>query len=228
MFQRWSDLLFLHWNVEPECVQATLPEGLEVDCHEGRAWLGVVPFFMQKVRPRFLPSVGPISNFLELNLRTYVHDASGRPGVWFYSLDASQPVAVRLGRKLFHLPYHDAAMSAERSEGLVDYHCHRRGTAPSERSCFRYGPGEPLDRPEPGSLEYFLLERYYLFSARPDSGRLFAGQVHHHPYPADRSRVERYSTVPIDQAGLTVGGREPDHALFSRGVDVEIFPVFPV
>src|SRR5260370_520901 len=105
MFQRWLHLLFLHWPVSPEIVQMTLPKGLQVDTFEGNAWVGIVPFFMQGVRPAGFISFPGISNFLELNLRTYVRDANGRPGIWFYSLDANQPLAVCLARATFALPY---------------------------------------------------------------------------------------------------------------------------
>jgi len=94
MYQRWRRLLFLHWDWDVAAVQATLPAGLTVDPWEGRAWLGVVPFRMEGVRPRFLPAMGGLSNFPELNVRTYVRDERGRAGVWFYSLDCAQPIAV--------------------------------------------------------------------------------------------------------------------------------------
>ena len=87
MYQRWEELLFLHWPVEPQVVAEVLPPGLGVDTYKGKAWLGVVPFSMRGVRPRFLPAVPGLSSFPELNLRTYVVDKRGRPGVWFYSLD---------------------------------------------------------------------------------------------------------------------------------------------
>ena len=105
MYQRWSHLLFLHWRWDPAAIQATLPDGLFVDTHENHAYLGVVPFWMDAVRPRFCPPVPGLSWFLELNLRTYVHAADGTPGVWFYSLDCNNPVAVHLARTLFSLPY---------------------------------------------------------------------------------------------------------------------------
>ena len=105
MFQSWRHLLFLHWAWDPAAIQATLPAGLHVDTFDGRAYLGVVPFWMDAVRPRFCPLVPGLSWFLELNLRTYVHTADGTPGVWFYSLDCNQPVAVQLARSLFSLPY---------------------------------------------------------------------------------------------------------------------------
>ena len=110
LYQSWKELLFLHWRIDPAVIQATLPPGLTVDTFEGDAYLGIVPFCMCNIRPRFLPVVPGISNFLEMNVRTYVHDEEGRPGVWFYSLDANQKLAVRVARKFFNLPYFDAKM----------------------------------------------------------------------------------------------------------------------
>ena len=111
MYQRWYDLLFLHWAWDAAEIQATLPAGLTVDTFDGQAWLGVVPFAMSGVRPRGLPAVGGLSAFLELNLRTYVHAADGTPGVWFYSLDCEQRLAVMIARTLFGLPYRHARMA---------------------------------------------------------------------------------------------------------------------
>lgn len=99
MYQRWRDLLFLHWEYPVEQIQQTLPPGLRVDTYHGQAYLGIVPFFMCDIRPRFLPAVRGISHFLELNLRTYVYDEAGVPGVWFYSLDANQRLAVKVARR---------------------------------------------------------------------------------------------------------------------------------
>jgi uncharacterized protein YqjF (DUF2071 family) len=119
--QRWRDLLFLHWRVPVSTVQRTLPEGLTVDTFDGDAWVGIVPFAMQGVRPRFFPPVPWLSWFLELNVRTYVLDAQGVPGVWFHSLDCDQPVAVEIARRCFHLPYMHARMRATRMGSVVDY-----------------------------------------------------------------------------------------------------------
>ncbi len=101
MHQRWTDLLFLHWEYPLEALQSTLPAGLFVDTFRGKAYLGIVPFFMRNIRPRFLPALPGISNFMEMNLRTYVHDRSGVPGVWFYSLEANQRLAVEVARRFF-------------------------------------------------------------------------------------------------------------------------------
>lgn len=229
MFQKWKDLLFLHWEVSAEQVRKTLPEGLTVDLHEGKCYLGLVPFYMCDIRPRFLPAVAGISNFLEMNVRTYVHDEHGNPGVWFYSLDANQSLAVALAKRFFHLPYFRAEMSATRSGAWIDYQCERRDR-PGEHSGFRYRGGDPLPPPQPGSLEYFLLERYFLFAFDARRKRLLSGQVHHRPYPVHEAVVEAFSPLALSQAGFpeagfAVGAESPCHAAFSPGVSVEIFGI---
>src|SRR3954453_2487739 len=117
MRQSWRDLLFVHWACDPDAIRALIPEGLELHVLEGRAYVGLVPFTMTGVRPVGLPSVPWLSSFHETNVRTYVHRGGRDPGVWFFSLDAANPIAVRLARKLFHLPYHDARMFLERETG---------------------------------------------------------------------------------------------------------------
>lgn len=220
MTQTWGELLFLHWKYDAEVVQATLPKGLKVDTHDGAAWLGVVPFYMRKVRPRFLPSVPWISFFLELNVRTYVRDEQGRPGVWFYSLDCNQPLAVWTARTFFHLPYQHAAMKAVKAEdGTVRYHCRRRGHR--EAAQYEYRLDEAATTVEPGTLEFYLVERYLLFADSPVGLR--SGRVHHVPYPVSNVRLDKWSTTPLLQAGFADPGREPDHVCGSRGVDVRIY-----
>lgn len=225
MYQKWRSLLFLHWILPAEEVAATLPEGLHLDTWEGKAYVGLVPFYMRKIRPRFAPSVPGISNFLEMNVRTYVHDERGNPGVWFYSLDANQPLAVAIARRFFHLPYTHAEMHAESDGERISYRCRRKEQGAEGTSQFRYAAGEELPRPEPGSLEFFLLERYLLFAHDSRRNRLWSGRVHHTPYPVFEARVDSHSTIAVEQAGFTIDGREPDHAAYSPGVEVEVFAI---
>ena len=224
MFQRWSQLLFLHWEIDPDLIKERLPDHLSVDIHEGKTYLGLVPFFMQKVRPRFLPCVPWLSNFLELNIRVYVHDQHGRPGVWFFSLDCNQPIAVELARRLFHLPYQHASMSAEPADGFTNFSCQRKGQGPPANYFYR-GRGE-VQLAEPGSLEFFLLERYLLFSTN-HQGELFSGQVHHFPYPFQKAETSEWSKEPLVWNGFHLEG-PPVSSLYSEGVDVEIHPLRPM
>jgi hypothetical protein len=222
MRQQWRDLLFLHWSYPVEAIRRTLPPGLHVDTFEGRAWLGVVPFFMRHVRPSWSPSVPGISNFMELNLRTYVHDAQGVPGVWFYSLDANQPVAVAVARRFFHLPYVHARMHATRTEsGTIRYHSQRSGAQPDQGCEFEYGAGSDLPACAPESFEFFLVERYHLYAH--DGLRLLRGTVHHQPYPLCEAQVTKWNGALLQLNGFEPPGGAPDHAVMSRGVNVEIF-----
>jgi uncharacterized protein YqjF (DUF2071 family) len=225
MYQQWRDLLFLHWEYSAAVIQATLPEGLFVDTFDGKAYLGVVPFFMRNIRPRFLPAVPGISNFMEMNLRTYVHDRAGVPGVWFYSLDANQWLAVTIARRFFHLPYQHAKMQSTRTpEGRIRYQSLRTGARANGARClFEYAAGADLPPPAPGSLEFFLVERYRLYSSAPNGLR--RGAVFHQPYPLCRAEVAAWdeNLLPLD--GFAPTGRAPDHLLFSRGVDVTVFPL---
>ena len=118
---RWEQLLFLHWAWDPAEIQKTLPRGLFVDTFDGQAWLGIVPFFMRRVHPRGLPCVPWLSDFLELNVRTYVYNSAGRPGIWFYSLVCNQPLAVELAKRCFHFNYVHARMHAQVDQSATVY-----------------------------------------------------------------------------------------------------------
>lgn len=222
MYQRWESLLFLHWSVDPEVVQATLPPGLRVDTYDGRAYLGVVPFRMCGLRPRFLPAVGGISNFAELNLRTYVYDSQGRPGVWFYSLDANSWLSVKIAQRFFSLPYVWAKMQMR---GQVDSTVELISQRPDcVRQAFRYRGRGGAQAAVMGSLEYFLSERCVLFSYDSKRGRLSLGRIYHRPYLLEDVEVDAYSSALLGLNGF-VGfeAREPEHVMMSRGVAVEVF-----
>lgn len=217
--QRWSDLLFLHWRVPAATVQATLPAGLFVDTFDGDAWVGIVPFAMQRVRPRFLPPLPWLSWFLELNVRTYVRDAQGVPGAWFHSLDCDQPVAVEIARTCFHLPYLHARMQATRTASAIDYTCQRRGVSGSP---WRYtwqtaSPGQPAAE---RTLEHFLVERYALYAADAER-QLYRGHVSHTPYRVHVPALTRYDTGPATLAGFSLQGA-PASVLAAEPVDVAI------
>ena len=217
MRQRWEHLLFLHWDIGPEVIQQTLPPGLHTDIFDGRAWLGIVPFAMRGVRPAGLPAIGPVSNFLELNVRTYVHDDHGVPGVWFYSLDCNQPLAVLIAQIFFGLPYQHAAMQADFGS-VIDYRSVRRGTSNPAR--YVWQPQGPARISEPSRLEFFLLERYHLYSMR--TGKLLRGTVAHAPYEFRAARVDASSLVPAELAGFSGLEPQPRHVCHADGVDVRI------
>lgn len=235
-FQNWSELLFLHREIPVEAVAATLPAGLEPDLHEGKAYVGVVPFRMRGVRPWWAPEALAF-DFLETNVRTYVL-CDGEPGVYFYSLAANSPVAVFAARRFWGLPYFDAQMTSVEEDGMVRYVSVRKRWKKSDRRKgdltairdgsprleVRYRPGETTSAPSPeGSLDRFLIERYYLFVRR--RGSIYRGQVHHVPYPLREVTVASVEDSLASAAGFPSPG--PPFTLFhySPGVNVEIFPL---
>lgn len=225
MRQQWANLLFLHWQWDPAEIQRTLPPGLTVDVHDGRAWLGVVPFHMNRVRPAGLPAVPWFSDFLELNLRTYVHDEQGRPGVWFYSLDCNRWLAVKVARTGFHLPYEHAGMTARTHAGNMDFRARRRGQAADGGWRYVYRAEAPGQNVVPGTLEFFLLERYRLYAFDARRRRLWSGQVAHAPYRMQPVGVEQWDATVLRLAGFDAGARGPDHSCAAEAVDVDIYPL---
>ena len=211
MRQRWAGLLFLHWPVDPSLIAPRLPAGLHVDTFEGKAWLGVVPFFMDRVRPVGLPPVPWLSWFMELNVRTYVHDDQGNAGVWFFSLDCNQPIAVEIARRAFHLPYEHAVMRSVKTGNRIEYHSRRKALGALDAE-FVYEMPTATRAAEPGSLEWFLVERYLLFSTNP-AGRIFSGRVYHTPYQIAPGRCDRLSTELLRLNGFSVPVGPPSSIL---------------
>ena len=214
----WHDLLFAHWPVDRATLRALVPEALELDLHDGTAWLGVVPFRMTRMGPRFLPPIPGLHAFAELNVRCYVvHD--GRPGVWFFSLDAAKKLAVRVARRFFHLPYYDARMACVADGEAITYRSERtHAGAPPARFVARYVPAGAVYRARAGALDHFLTERYCLY-ARGGDGRLRRVDVEHAPWPLApaTARIEENSMAA--SLGFELGA-PPAHVLFARRLDV--------
>lgn len=214
MSMAWRDLAFLHWRADPSSLTGHLPRGLSLDTFGGAAWLGVVPFRMANVRPRGSPIA---RDFLELNLRTYV-TAGGMPGVWFFSLDATDRVGVRVARQAFFLPYFDARMKAGAHGGWYAFESERvhRGATKGE-FVGRYRPVDVPRQSRLGSLEAFLTERYWLYSADA-RGRLFRGRVHHEPWPLQAAEAVVERCTLGDLIGVPLEGEPIAH--FAREVRV--------
>ncbi|MBT9560292.1 MAG: DUF2071 domain-containing protein [Myxococcales bacterium] len=223
-FQRWRDLLFLHWRLPAEVVRPLVPPALELDLWDGEAWVGVVPFTMRDVSPWWSPSVPWISNFHELNLRTYVKGPAGSaPGVWFFSLEAARLAAVLIARMGWSLPYFWAAMALGKEGDQVHYRSRRRGFGGPAHFSADYTLGAPLAPPLPGSLEFFLVERYVLY-AMGSGGALRRGWVHHIPYPLRAVTLSALDESIRAASGLGSPGA-PCHVVASPGVDVDIYPL---
>ena len=190
MRMTWSDLLFAHWPIEPESIASLLPKGLALDTRNGEAWVGVVPFLMSDVAPRGIPALPGLSRFLELNVRTYV-TMNGKPGVWFFSLDAASRIAVRVARATFNLPYMDAVMSLKRND-TESIHYRSQRTHRKEPPALFDATYEPCGAPfraSPGTLEYWLSARFCLYSA-DKRGNLYRGEIDHPPWTLRQAKCD--------------------------------------
>ena len=207
--QNWRDLLFLHWPVHADDLCRIIPPHLELDLFEGSAYVGLVPFTMTAVRPVGIPAIWGLSSFHETNVRTYVHHRGRDPGVWFFSLDAANSIAVRLARSLFHLPYHHARMFLEdepagalNNPSTILYAGVREWPAPLPASyAIRATPEGAVQPSLPGTLEHFLVERYILYAV--GKTRLYQGYVHHTPYPLQPAKIHSLDETILAAAGIT-------------------------
>lgn len=214
MRMTWHDLLFMHWKVDGDELQQHLPPRLDLDRFNGDAWIGIVPFRMSGVAPRWLPDLPWVSKFPELNVRTYVIGPDGQPGVWFYSLDADNPLAVTGARWLYHLNYMHADISFLREGGSdcgswIHYNSQRnhRGEA-SARLDVEYRPIGPAYQSAKGSLLHWLTSRYTLFSADRQQ-RIYRGDIVHEPWELrDAQAIVQHNSM-TDGIGVTLPDSEP-------------------
>jgi uncharacterized protein YqjF (DUF2071 family) len=223
MTQSWHDLLFAHWPVDARTLQQKLPAGLPLDTYDGQAWLGIVPFRMTNVAPRGVPSIPFVSAFPELNVRTYV-TLHGKPGVYFFSLDAGSSLAVTAARTLFHLPYYAATMDVQETDGRVSYSSTRdtrmEGVAEFAAT---YRPIGPVQRAQPGTLEYFLTERYCLYTVDA-SFRAKRLEIHHWPWPLQLAEAHITVNTMAEAAGIRLPSTAP-LLHFARRQDMVAWPM---
>ncbi|KYG29064.1 YqjF family protein [Priestia endophytica] len=178
MSQTWNDVLFAHWEVSPRELRAKIPPMLDLDTYQEKAWISILPFYLTHLRARFLPPIPKVHSFPELNLRTYV-SYKGRPGIYFFSLDASHPLAVLAARSFFHLPYYHAQMSFEKNQKAIHFWSQRKDNSQAKYEA-NYSPIS-LSSPAPiGSLDYWLTERYRLYTTFKN--QLYYEDIHHKPW----------------------------------------------
>ncbi|MFC4531714.1 YqjF family protein [Sphaerisporangium dianthi] len=220
MYQRWTALTFIHWRYPPGEVQRLLPPGLTVETFDDAAYVGLVPFLMEGVRPPGVPALPWLSRFPETNVRTYVRDAGGRSGLWFFSLDAERLPAVIAARAGYRLPYYWSRMSVRVDGGRYAYRCERRMPGPAgARGDADVELGPPLTPDERDERTSFLTDRYRLFTVV--AGRLVHAEVEHPPWPLHHAALTRLDEDLVRAAGLPAPGHEPLlHA--SPGVAVRI------
>ena len=221
MAQTWHDLLFAHWTAPAAMLRPLLPADLELDMFQEQCWVSVVPFWMSGVRLRGAPALPWLSAFAELNVRTYVV-SSGKPGVWFFSLDAGNPIAVAIARAWFHLPYFRARMSLREEDGWIVYRSERthRGAPFAELSC-QYRPIDEVFQARPGTLEHFLTERYCLYAVNA-RGQIFRAEIHHPPWMLQMAEANVERNTMAAAAGIALPA-DPPLLHFARRQDVVVW-----
>ncbi len=237
MAQSWRDLLFAHWPIPLQTVRALVPPQLELDTFDGTAWVGIVPFRMSDVRPRWIPSMPWLSAFPELNVRTYVrakNPAAPNPGVYFFSLDAANPVAVVLARRFFKLPYFNAQM------GLSEQHQYQAGTTSAAATIHytshrthkgaagatfdgTYAPVGNEYLAQPGTLEHWLTERYCFYTV-DERQRVYRCDIHHTPWPLQSATADITVNTLVTPVGMTLPDTPP-LLHFARRLDVVAWPL---
>jgi uncharacterized protein YqjF (DUF2071 family) len=219
MAQTWNDLLFAHWPLPPEAVAPRLPATLALDTFDGQAWIAVTPFTLTALRLRGIPFVPGVADFFEINVRTYVR-RDGKPGVFFFSLDAGSALAVAAARRLYALPYHHADFAVTREGERIRYACRRRGATPA----IFEAEYEPAGEPAPGGAdarEAWLTERYCLYAVDATHA-VYRAEIHHAPWPLQRARAEIRTNTMAAASGFSLPDRAP-LVHFARRLDVLVW-----
>jgi uncharacterized protein YqjF (DUF2071 family) len=246
MHQNWGKLLFMHWPINAKLLRPLIPSQLSIDTFDGSAWIGEIPFTMWGIRASFLPPIPGASAFHELNVRTYVH-LNGVPGVWFFSLDAANSLAVWGARNFYHLPYFNADMSLTRRGNTIEYSSRRkdsltygkffnsektgfpellspdrfRGLRPAELNT-SWIIGESLPQSSSGSIEFFLTERYCLYSYYHN--QLYRSRIFHEPWPLRSATLNSRQSTMIESLGIAESGEDP-LLHYAEEIAVDIWPL---
>jgi uncharacterized protein YqjF (DUF2071 family) len=223
LHQTWNKLLFIHWPIAVEQLRRKIPAGIEIDTYDGQAWIGLTPFTFTATRPTLMPPVPILSDSHELNVRTYVY-RDGVPGIWFFSLEASNALAVWGARLGYLLPYFTARMEMQDDDRVLHFRSERQQSSdPPATFEATWSRGERLPEARPGTLDFFLIERYCLYTNRED--QLFRARIHHRPWPLCRvdqctltsTMLAAHGLTPLDSAPLLHAQAEP--------LDVAIWPL---
>lgn len=219
MQMKWHDLLFAHWPIPADTLQNLIPRRLTIDQFEGQAWLGIVPFTMTGVRVRPFPGMPGASLFPEINVRTYVTEG-GKPGVYFFSLDAASLLAVTAARTWYHLPYYHARITSDVEGDTITYESSRyikSGQTPV-RFEGSYRAAGPSSCGGCGPLAHWLTERYCLYSMS-GRGRIYRADIHHCMWPLQTAEVEIRTNSMLEPLGIILP-TVPPLLHFAKRLDV--------
>jgi uncharacterized protein YqjF (DUF2071 family) len=218
--QIWDKLLFVHWDIPVEIIRPLIPDPLSIDTFEGKAWITITTSTTRNLRPSFTPPISLLSDFQQLSVRTYVH-LKGKPGIWFFSLDANNFLAVLGARKFYDLPCHDAIIDTHHTDRTATFEMER--VAGDEKFSAEWRVGDTVPPVKPGSLEFFLFERYCVYTGH--KGVLSSYYIYHESWRLQKiGRLYAFNSNMIGNAGLPEPKAEP--LLHCAGpVHVRIWPL---
>lgn len=220
MHQTWGKLLFMHWRISENLLRPHVPDSLEIDTYGDSAWIAIAPFTMWDIRafPPYVPPVPFLSSTHELNVRTYVHH-NGVPGVWFFSLDANSSAAVLGARTFYHLPYYNADIELIQRGKRIHYKLQREDDPPAAFDA-TWVIGDPLPQSQPGSKEFFLTERYMLYTEFDDE--LYRARIYHEPWPLQQAELIKWGSTMLEACNVTQPTNEPI-VHYAEELDVDIW-----
>jgi uncharacterized protein YqjF (DUF2071 family) len=220
MHQTWGKLLFMHWRISENLLRPHVPESLEIDTYGGSAWIAIVPFTMWDIRalPPYVPPFPGLNAMHELNVRTYVH-YNGEPGVWFFSLDTNSRAAVLGARAVYHLPYYNAEIEIKERGNRIHYILDREDD-PHAAFDATWLTGDPLPQSQPGSQEFFLTERYMLYTEHDDE--LYRARIYHDPWPLQEAELTKWGSSMLEASNLRQPKTEPI-VHYAEELDVDIW-----
>ncbi len=218
MHQEWGKLLFMHWRISENLLRPHIPAALQIDTYGNSAWIGIVPFTMWDIRglPPYMPPIPGLDEMHELNVRTYVH-YNGVPGVWFFSLDANSTAAVLAARSVYHLPYYSADIDLQ-GKRKIKYRLKRRDNPPAQFKA-KWAVGDALPKAQPGSREFFLTERYLLYSEY--EGQLFRARIYHEPWELYKAQLTDFGSTMLEAQQIVQPKTQPIlHYAEQQSVDI--------
>lgn len=205
-YQEWNDAIFLHWQVDLEELQKFVPKELEIDLFEEKAWVSVVAFAMEEIRPRFLPAFSPISNFFEINVRTYVKTKS-KSGVYFLSMEGGKDLSCKVAKLISELPYRFSNITRE-----MEYY-RSSNSEFGDTLDIKFKIGQAVQKTE---IDVWLTERYALFQDTKNSINEY--EIHHQEWPIREAIIEN---IELNYPRFDkLIGRKPDFVNYSEGVKV--------
>ena len=227
MKQDWQNLLFLHWSIPVKTIRQHIPEELEIETYNNSAWLGIIPFQMRNLRPSFLFPIPSISNFAEINLRTYVKDKYNRRGVWFFSLDTQNPFGNWIAQTFFHLNYRFARTEfrTTHTQSNTCKFSFPNTQYPEQTLSWEHSEDTFMPSKSPESLECFLTERYRLFSYNHKKNTLLTGTLSHDRYQLNRPKLLKYSTDLFASNEIEFTNIHPESILACRETKVDVYPI---